>query len=116
VNFNRYPEGVTLVMKCPDVCRSGTPALTWQPDTFHQAFERGVRRLGGEQRMVPLGQSVARMGQMQRQIAVIGKQEQPLGIVVKPSYRVNAVPAPFVWQQVEYSASPLRVSYRGHGA
>ena len=54
---------------------------------------------------------VARMGERHGEIAVVGENQQTLGIVVEPPYRVDVLA--YVLQQIQHRRPPLGIRSRG---
>ena len=61
-------------------------------------------------RLVDARDAVARMGEPRRQVAVVGQQQQPFGVVVEPADRVDVLA--HAAQQVEDRRPPLRIRAR----
>jgi len=87
-------------------------AVEW--DAVAQPPQRGLIGHAGDGRSIRAVDAVTRMGELRSQVAVVGQQQQALGVVVQPADRVDV----FVHatQQIDHGPAPLRVGPRGHEA
>ncbi len=91
--FEEYPCGITAAVHStkPDARGQGSPA-----EEGHAAAEPLQRRLLGntvDQSQIHLRHLVARMRQLVRQIAVVGEEQQPLGLRIQTTHRMNSLHA-----------------------
>ncbi len=70
----------------------GNHPLTFNRHTASQFFQYSRWRMAVDQRFVFLLQFIARMGDTKGDIAIIGEQQQPGGLAVKPSDGNHSLP------------------------
>ena len=89
----------------------GRPGLlAVDDDAFLKAIEIVVVGHAEDPRLVHARHAVTRMGQLRGEVAVVGQDEQPFGIVVEASDRVDVVAhAP---QQIDHRRPPLGIGPR----
>ena len=65
----------------------------------------------GDARLVGALDAVPRMRELRGEVAVVGEQQQALGVVVEPADRVDVLA--HAAQQIDHRAAPLRIGPRG---
>ena len=101
--------GAAALVQDRDLRRQRPPSI--ERDAVPKSLDRSVIRHACNARFVRALDAVARMRQFRREIAVVGQEQQPLGVVVEATHGIDVLP--HAAKQIDHGRPSLWIGSRG---